>query len=216
MLKRTVPMLLTAILLAVLPPAADAQPFARTAFVPELATPSVGLFALRHFDDLYGTELTRSAVGVRFDYVPYPALQVTVDLHHLDYDLDLHSGKDISESGLGLQVGGKYQLANLLPDFDTSVGATAEYAASDSITEMGTEVMAMVSRTFSNNWTPFAALGFSFNRQEYDGGISIEESRLEPVVSLGVSYTLAQKMAFAVGTFFRDGLGLETMVSYRF
>jgi hypothetical protein len=215
MLKRTMPILIASILLTFQPLPAGAQPLARTAFVPELATPAVGLFALRHLDDLYGTDLTRSAIGVRFEYVPYPAIQVTVDLFHAEYELEL-PGSDVSESGLGMQIGGKYQLANLVADFDTSVAASLQFSSSDNVTEMGTEVMGLISRTFANNWTPFAALGIAFDRQEYDDGISLEESRLDPVVSLGVTYNLAQKLLLEAGTFFKDGLGLETMVSYRF
>lgn len=185
-----------------------------TGFVPELATPTVEGYYSYHSDHIDDNDLDRTVLGFRFAYVPYPALESNLDLKFLSYDFEGNN-----ETGLGLGLGIKYQLAQLSENFDMAIALLASLGSAENVNEFDGTVMGFISRDIPQGWTPFGGIGISYVRQEHEGreGLHyVKETSIEPVIAMGLKYMFQNRLSISVESFIQDGIGLETGVGFRF
>lgn len=195
-------------------PGIAAGPYLTTGFVPELATPTADLFYSYHDDQLGGFDLKKTIIGARFSYVPYPAIECSVNLDVLSYELE-----NFDENGLGLGVGLKYQLVQFFQNVDSSINLTGKLGNAGSIKEYDLTIAALISRDVGEGFTPFGGAGISYNRQKFDGeeGLApVTETNIDPVIFVGIKYMFMNHMGLMLETFLQDGLGLELALGYRF
>lgn len=207
-------MLLCCILLAAAPRPGQAGSYLMTAFVPEVGTLTVEGRASTHEEDLHRLDLDRNVFGARLSYVFYPALEGIGELRILSYEIE---GR--RQNGLGLTGGFKYQFAPLMPEVDTAMAILGSVGSADEIDEAELTVLGMLSKDIAEGWTPFGGIGFSWNRQNFDGDEGLgkaDETEIDPVFFGGIKYLYQNAVGAAADVFIQDGVGLELSVSYRF
>lgn len=213
-MKWTMKSFLATALVLGLAPAAGAVTFATTAFVPELATSTVDVTFRFHDRDIDELDLNSTSLGVRLSYVPYPALETSVGLRFLSYDLE-----GFDKEGLGVEGGAKYQFTQAFRSLDVAMALLGSYGHVQSIDEWEVAGVGLVSRDISSGWTPFAGLGASWARQEFAGTTGLpaaEEDDVAPVFFVGAKYLFKNTFGLVAETFFQDGLGAEVACSIRF
>ncbi len=222
-----------------LPVAAEAGTYLQTAFVPELATPTLEIDYTYRTDQIKKFDLITSVVQARLSYVLFPGLEASIDGRLLSYSLEYYyypyydpyfkRDGDYSKTGMGLGFGLKYLIPPLLDEIDLAAGLQGSYSQAGKITEYDITILALASSDVSKGLTPFAGFGMSYNQQKFELErddywsnqlftvlVSAKETKFEPVFFVGVKYMIENHLGIAVEAMIQDGLGGEASFSYRF